>query len=357
MTKAPGRSKEQTIIPSQMRSRKQRRPTLSNVAARAHVSTSTASKAIAGLPRVSKETRQIVLRAARELNYRTPTERRENKPGLSNTIGLITSDLQGRFSTPILIGAERELSAQGTSILLTNAQGNPLVEQHHVHSLLDKQVDGLIIVNPETNPRQPLQSDEMVLPPTVYAYAPSTDPRDCSVTCDNVGAGKLAVDHLLNTGKSKIALITGPRSYVAATDRVKGAEQELQRNGLSFVTKPTYGLWDESWGRGATRLLLERKINFDAVICGNDQIARGCIDALKQNNISIPTRVAVIGHDNWDILVHSSRPSLTSIDNNLEKIGALSARYLTDMIKGHPHHGVTEIPCLLIQRESTTPTF
>lgn len=334
----------------------QHKTTLTDVAARAHVSPSTASKALADLPRVDSHTRQLVLKAARELNYRTPRERRKNEPYHTNTIGLITSDLQGRFSTPILIGAERELSAQGTSILLTNAQGNPLVERHHLHSLLRRDVDGLIILNADANPRAPLAANRDELPPTVYAYAPSTNKDDCSVTCDNKGAGKMAVDHLLSCGKSKIVLITGPRSYTAATDRVEGVQQELQRKNLSLVCEPTYGQWDESWGRGATRLLIEEKVDFDAIICGNDQIARGCIDALKQSRISIPAQVAVIGHDNWDILVHSSRPTLTSIDNNLEQIGSVAAHYLTDALNGHPHHGVTQISCRLIKRESTLPS-
>ena len=85
------------------------------------------------------------------------------------------------------------------------------------------------------------------------------------------------------------------------------------------------------------------------------QLARGCIDVLKQQGLRIPDDVAVIGHDNWSVLTSSSRPALTSIDNETETIGRRAARYLVDAIDGNPHHGVDYVPCHLIQRESTLP--
>lgn len=332
-----------------------RKITLSDVAKKAGTSLATASKALAGQPRVSPTTRQRVIQAATELSYKPNAYAQSLVSGKSNTIGLITADLQGRFSTPLLIGAERELGAQQTSILLSNAQGNQLLEQHYLQTLLSRNVDGLIILNSETNPRPPLPAEIPV--PVVYAYAPSTDKNDCSVTCDNFGAGRIAVEHLLACERKKIVIITGPKTFVAATDRVDGALSALKPAGLQLVEDVQYGQWDESWGRGATRLLLDKNDDFDGVICGNDQIARGCIDALKERNINIPQQVAVVGHDNWSVLVSSSRPTLTSIDNQLENIGARAARCLVDAINGNPHHGIDYLPCRLIQRESTLPIY
>ena len=77
-------------------------------------------------------------------------------------------------------------------------------------------------------------------------------------------------------------------------------------------------------------------MSFDAVICSNDQLARGCIDVLKSHGLCIPQDVAVMGHDNWEVLVTASRPSLTSINNRLECIGELSAQLLVDAIEGIP---------------------
>lgn len=326
---------------------------LEDVAKHAHVSLSTASKALHNKPRVSPETRQRILDVADQLNYSPNKLAQSLAKGTSGTIGLVTSDLQGRFSTPILIGAENELRAQSISVLLANARGDAALERQHVEKLLSLKVDGLLIVQRETNPRPSLGHDYGV--PLVYVYGPSTDPDDCSVTCDNVDAGRAAVNHLISCGKHKIAIIGGDETFTAATDRAKGSLEALSEFGLEPAGPLRYGSWDESWGRAATRLLLDQNVDFDAVICQNDQLARGCIDALKQQGLSIPEDVAVIGHDNWEVLTKGSRPSLTSISNETEAIGGRAARYLMDAINGNMHHGVDYVPCRLIQRESTLP--
>ena len=299
---------------------------LEDVAALAGVSTATASKALHNKPRISEETKQRVLDAAKQLNYSPNKLAQSLARGTTGTIGLVTSDLQGRFSTPILIGAENELRAQSTSVLLANARGDAALERQHVEKLLSLKVDGLLIVQCETNPRPTLGHDWGV--PLVYVYGPSTDPKDCSVTCE---------------------------TYTAATDRTKGALEALSELGIEPAGPIRYGKWDEGWGRAATRLLLDQGVKFDAVVCQNDQLARGCIDVLKQQGLRIPDDVAVIGHDNWSVLTSSSRPALTSIDNETETIGRRAARYLVDAIDGNPHHGVDYVPCHLIQRESTLP--
>lgn len=326
---------------------------LEDVATLANVSLATASKALHGKPRVSEQTRQRVIAAAHQLNYSPNKLAQSLAKGHSGTIGLITSDLQGRFSTPILIGAENELRTQSTSVLLANARGDDALERIHVEKLLSLKVDGLLIVQRETNPRSSLGHDWGV--PLVYVYGPSTDTDDCSVTCNNVEAGRMAVNHLISCGKHKIAIIGGDETYTATADRTKGAMETLAEVSLEPAGPIRYGRWDENWGRAATRLLLDQDVDFDAVVCQSDQLARGCIDALKEANLRIPNDVAVIGHDNWDVLATSSRPPLTSIDNDTEQIGRRAARYLMDAINGNPHHGVDYLPCRLIQRESTLP--
>lgn len=203
---------------------------LEDVAALAGVSTATASKALHNKPRISEETKQRVLDAAKQLNYSPNKLAQSLARGTTGTIGLVTSDLQGRFSTPILIGAENELRAQSTSVLLANARGDAALERQHVEKLLSLKVDGLLIVQCETNPRPTLGHDWGV--PLVYVYGPSTDPKDCSVTCDNVDAGRMAINHLISCGRRHIAIIGGDETYTAATDRTKGALEALAELGI-----------------------------------------------------------------------------------------------------------------------------
>lgn len=212
---------------------------LEDVAALAGVSTATASKALHNKPRISEETKQRVLDAAKQLNYSPNKLAQSLARGTTGTIGLVTSDLQGRFSTPILIGAENELRVQSTSVLLANARGDAALERQHVEKLLSLKVDGLLIVQCETNPRPTLGHDWGV--PLVYVYGPSTDPKDCSVTCDNVDAGRMAINHLISCGRRHIAIIGGDETYTAATDRTKGALEALSELGIEPAGPIRYG--------------------------------------------------------------------------------------------------------------------
>ncbi|NEG54239.1 LacI family DNA-binding transcriptional regulator [Bifidobacterium platyrrhinorum] len=329
-------------------------PRLEDVAKRAGVSLSTASKALHDNPRVSAKTRQLVQRIAHEMSYTPNALAQSLINGMSGTVGLVTSDMSGRFCTQIMMGAENVLGSKSISVLLTNARNDPTLEAMHIRKLLSLRVDGLILMGRETDPRPSLSEDIPV--PVVYAYAPSENPQDASVTCDNVDAGRMAVGHLLSCGRRRIAIIGGDPSFSAATDRTQGSLDALDEAGLEPVGPIRYGTWDGSWGRGATRLLLDDPdLDFDAIICQNDQIARGCIDVLKERGLKVPDDVAVIGHDNWKEIVDVARPTLTDLDNRAVDIGRRAAEMLIDAINGHPHHGVELLKCKLIQRESTVP--
>lgn len=108
-------------------------------------------------------------------------------------------------------------------------------------------------------------------------------------------------------------------------------------------------------GARPARLLLNDGAAFDAVICQNDVLARGCIEELERSGCRVPQDVAVIGHDNSPDYVSYAHPLLTSIDDNNEMLGRQAALCLLDAIAGHPHHGVERVPVKLIQRESTLP--
>jgi len=325
--------------------------TLSDVARLAGVSIATASKALNGRSQVRAETRERVIAAAEQLSFSPNSLARSLLSGRSGTVGLITHDLEGRFSIPTLMGAEDAFGSGKVSVLLCDARGDSIREQHHIQALLGRRVDGLIIVGARPDPRPSLGP----LPvPVVYAYAPSENPDDVSLISDNVGGGRMSIEHLLACGRSRIGIITGEPSYGAAVDRVTGATQALHAAGLEIVGgQALYGAWTEEWGRGAARSLLARHPEVDAILCGSDQIARGVLDVLRELGRDVPGDIAVMGHDNWEILATNARPALTSVDMNLEELGRRAAAKLFDAMEGHPDHGVEVVPCRLVLRAST----
>ena len=329
-----------------------RNPTLKDVAALSGVSIATASKALNNRSQVHPDTRTRVLEAAQRIKFRPNPLAQGLLAGQTGTVGMLTDDLIGRFSIPILTGAEDAFGTGRMSVFLCDARGDTIRLQHHLQALLGRRVDGLIVLGNNTDPRQSLGRDLPV--PVVYVYGPSDDPRDLSLVPDNVGAGVMAAQHLVATGRRHIAHITGERGFVAARERAAGISETLLAAGLDMVAGDAiYGNWSESWGRTATLALIDRYPDLDGIICGNDQIARGALDILREKRVNVPMDVAVMGFDNWEILTTQSRPQLTSVDMNLEELGRQAARRLFAAIDGDQHSGVESLPCRLVVRAST----
>lgn len=326
--------------------------TLGDVAALAGVTVGTASKALNNRGRLRPETRQRVLEAAEQLNFQPNPLARGLLAGRSWTVGLLTTDSIGRFSIPVLLGAEDALGPEQISVLLCDSRGDVIREQHHLRTLLARRIDGIIVTGRRTDPRPPLAGRPSV--PTVYALGPSTDPRDASVVPDEAGGARLAVAHLIDSGRTRIAHITGPAHHAAAAVRAEQARLRLAESGLELCGGRTYhGEWTELWGRHAVGLILRADPDCDAIFCGNDLIARGVVDALREAGVRIPEDVALVGYDNWELIAAASRPPLTTIDLNLAEIGRIAALRLLDAIGGRPTAGVETVPCRLVVRQSS----
>jgi LacI family transcriptional regulator len=327
-----------------------RAATLSDVARMAGVSISTASKALNGRGEVAERTRARVVAAADEVGFTPNSLAQSLTAGRTGTVGLLTSDLEGRFVIPILMGAEDAFGAGQVNVFLCDARGDTIREQYHLKALLNRRVDGIIVVGRQTDPRPSLGQDL----PVVYAYAPSDDPADHSLTPDNRQGGRLAVEHLLTCGRTRIAHISGDPTFAAAQDRALGFRDAMNDAGLSPVGETLFSSWTEAWGRNAAMLLLRQHPEIDGIVCASDQLARGVLDTLRDLGRSVPDDVAVIGYDNWQVLATNARPELTTIDNNLEELGRRAARRIFDAIDGEPLDGTVEsLPVRLVVRGST----
>jgi LacI family transcriptional regulator len=173
--------------------------------------------------------------------------------------------------------------------------------------------------------------------------------------CDNVSAGRLAIEHLISCGRTRIAHITGDPDYGASRERAEGALAALHDAGLPLVGEVRYGAWSEGWGRAAAAMLLDRHPDVDAIFCGSDQVARGVMDTLRERRRDVPADVAVMGFDNWEVLTTNARPPLTSVDMNLQQLGRAAARALFAALDGSPRSGLEALPCRVVIRGSTAP--
>ncbi|WP_218617275.1 LacI family DNA-binding transcriptional regulator [Cryptosporangium aurantiacum] len=314
------------------------------MAALAGVSVGTASKALNDRGSLRAETRRRVQEAAERLGFQANAAARTLNTGRTYTVGMITTDSIGRFSIPLMLGAEDALGAGQMSVLLCDARDDPIREQYYLRALLTRRVDGIIVTGRRAQARAPLAVDLPV--PVVYAFVSSTDPADCSVVPDEAGGAVKAVEHLRATGRRRIAHVTGPDHHTSARVRAEAA-------GPGLVRPPLFGEWSEAWGRQAAGMLLAEKTDFDAVFAGSDQIARGVVDTLRAAGRRVPEDVAVIGFDNWDVMVSASQPPLSSVDMDLDGLGRTAANLLLAAINGEPAPGRHVRPCRLVLREST----
>ncbi len=325
--------------------------TIHDVARAAGVSIGTVSKALNGTGSLSRETRARVMDSVRALNFRPNLLARSLHSGLSGTVGLISNDSFGRFTMPIMEGLERVLSGSGIGVLMANATDDPDREKAHVSQLLAKRIDGLIVTARRAD-RRPLVDLQGIGLPVIYVFSQGEGEDALTLLPDDEGGARLAVEHLVARGRRRIAHVTGPENFEAVRLREQGWREALAQAGLD-PAPVRHGPWSEAWGREATAALLVGADRPDAIFCGNDQIARGAADALREAGFSVPGDVALVGFDNWGVMAEACRPPLTSVDMNLTELGAEAGRQMTEMIKGARQSGTLRLPCTLVVRNSS----
>jgi LacI family transcriptional regulator len=329
------------------------RPTIRDVARLSGVSVGTASKALNNSGSLRQETRDRVIAIAREVGYRPNDLATSLHRGKSLTVGLISNDSFGRFTIPIMTGLEECLADRKIGVFMCNATDDPEREVQHVEQLLSKRVDGIVVTARRAD-RRP----ELKIPidgfPLIYVYSQVDNADAYCLLPDDEGGAKLATDHLIGLGRKRIAHVTGPERFLAVRLRYDGyrsALSEADIDELDGFYLP--GVWSESWGRQAVEQLFDRgSLPPDAIFCGNDQIARGAIDAIRDRGKSVPDDVSVVGFDNWEVITEATRPPLTSVDPNLTDLGREAGLRLLELIRGDQLRGVHRLPSSLVVRGS-----
>ncbi len=334
---------------------KRRPATLIEVAERAGVSLTTASKAINGKNRVSEATRARVMAAARELSFTPSPIARGLTGGRTSTVGLIVADsMTHRFAVPIMLGAEAALGEIDLSMITCDARGDRARSLELARMLAARKVDGMLIIG--DNNAVTSSVTRQVDVPVVYVYGESDQPGDVVHMPDDAAGIGLAVDHLVAIGRRRIVHLTGPGHATAVAHRVAGLSARLGRHQLELAAPVRYGEWSQRWARATATTLLRQVMGIDAVLCGSDQIASGVLVALDELGLRVPGDVAVTGYDNWDVFALETEPQLSTVDMNLEPLGAAAARDLFTIIDGaEPRGGIRRHACELVIRGSTMP--
>ena len=327
------------------------RVTIYDVAKAARVSTATASKALNDSGRMAQETRDRIKRVALELGFRPNSLARSLTRKRSFTVGLLTNDTYGRFTLPVMAGISEGLIDHGVSVFLCAVEDNSDLAKTHVEAMLDKQVDGIIATGKSID--KPLPVDLSGLPvPVVYALTAGPSDGVTLLPDDRQGAAE-AVRHLIAQGRRRIAHITGPSDFKVVHERALACAEMLSAATRAKDMGTLFGSWSERWSHQAIETLWSASEKPDGIFCGNDQIARGVVDALRERGVSVPRDVSIVGFDNWEIVAKETRPPLTTVDMNLKELGRQAGLALVRLVNGEAvEKGVWKLPCSLIVRSS-----
>ncbi|MFI6595109.1 LacI family DNA-binding transcriptional regulator [Nonomuraea sp. NPDC050536] len=308
-----------------------RRVTLDEVAAHAGVGRGTVSRVVNGADKVSPETREAVERAIAELNYVPNHAARSLAASRTDSIALVIAEPEERlFSDPFFAGIIRgitsELTATGRQLLLTMA-GTPEERANLEGYLSGGHVDGVLLLSQHRDDPLPGFLVDIGVP-TVQGGR-SIGPQIVSqvVDVDNHSGAHMAVDHLVERGRRRIATISGPMDMIAGLHRLGGYREALMLAGLpEFIV---HGDFTELSGARGMRELLAHDV--DAVFAASDLMAVGALRVLAEAGRRVPQDVAVVGFDDSS---HAQFTGLSSVHQPIEDMGREMVRLLTSLISG-----------------------
>jgi len=180
----------------------------------------------------------------------------------------------------------------------------------------------------------------------VYAFT-DAPPEAVSLVSDDAQGSREATEWLQGLGRKRLAHVTGPETFASVRERASAFRS------VAGDRPVLHGKWSEAWGHEAVARLWDGPEQPDGIFCGNDQIARGVIDALRERGIAVPETVSVVGFDNWDIVAAATRPPLTTVDMNLKDLGREAGRLILALAEGRAvEPGVRKLPCQLVVRKS-----
>ena len=326
-----------------------------DIAAEAGVSIATVSHALRNPGRVSDATRQKVLVAADKVGYTRNRLAASLRTARSGNIVVIIPDVAGSFNSGIIRAIEKVAHSRGYSVLLGDTQGSEEREREFAAMTRSHQADGIVLLS-HRFPFDQVGSTAALrdLPPIVNGCESTGQQGVPVVGIDDVQAAMDATLHLLGLGHRDIAVITGNMNTTSCRDRHAGFERAMQSAGLKVdprrVVHSDYTL--QGGERGAQELL-QRKVRPTAVFCFSDEIAFGCMYALRQSGFKVPTDVSVIGIDDIPFARYFD-PALTTIAQPTDAIGATCASLLFELIEERaPQRARYILPHELVVRAST----
>lgn len=328
--------------------------TIKDVAKLAGVSTTTVSHVINKTRFVAEDTTKAVWDAVSALRYSPSAVARSLKVNTTKSVGMIITTSEAPYFAEIVLAVEAYCYQQGYSLFLCNTQNEFEKIQNHLDMLVQKRVDGVLVMCSEYNENSLELFNGTNIPMVVMDWGPSDNKNDRIIDHSFEG-GYLAARHLIDNGHKEIAMISGYLIKTTAKARFDGFLKAMKEAAIEV--RPEWVLendFEPEGGYESMNNLLKLEKLPTAVICGCDAMALGVISAITEKGLSVPQDISVIGYDN----IHSSRfyaPPLTTIHQSKTRLGQMALDLLLERIKENdkPHEPtVLEFFPELVERSS-----
>jgi LacI family transcriptional regulator len=322
-----------------------RKATLADVAQRAGVSTSTASRALNGHAGLAPATRAAVVDAATELNFQPSALARSLRTRQTFTVGFVVPDVSSPFYAAALKGAQRTLEQAGYRVMLMDANQDVERELEALETLLSHQVDGLLVA---TAGMDRATFDEAVEgTPAIFFDSVIEGTGDGTVTLDDTRGIELLVEHLVGHGHGRIGFLAGSQRESAGAERLRAFRAAISVDEEYIKVCE----WTIDDGRRAGLELLALAELPTAVIASSAELALGFMSAAASRGVRIPGDVALVAFDDpyfGDLL----EPSLTAVAYQPSDVGEQAAQLLVSSMRSAAEPRDVRVPVTLVRRRS-----
>lgn len=305
--------------------------TMKDIARMAKVSTSTVSHVINNSRYVSEEIREKVLKVVEQLNYQPSVLARSLKIKATKTLGMIVTTTHNPFFSEVINAVERYCNQHQYNLIISNITGNETRLSHNIQTLVQKQIDGLLLMCAEENLAQ-MGALNLKLPMVIMDWWPSQLNADKIFDNAEYG-GYLATKTLLEQGHSQIGIITGKLTQPLAKNRLKGYQQALSEQGLEaraeWIIESSF---DFAGGVVGMERLLSCADRPSAVFACSDTIAMGAYQTLWRYQLKIPQDMSIIGYDNINLAQYLA-PPLTTIHQPKQELAQQAVELLLARIQ------------------------
>lgn len=308
--------------------------TIYDIAEKLNIAAATVSRALNDNPKISDDTKKLVMETAEKMNYRQNRLAIALKSGKTNNVGVIVPRVNTNFFGSVIRGIEDELNASGYQVIICQTHNDEEKEADNVESLLNSQVDAIFM---STSSRNTDTFDKILKKkiPLIFFDRKKTMDNVSSVTIDDFAGGYIATKHLIDQGCKKIAHVsTGDLNIEIFRERFAGYKQALYDNNIPY--NEDYVLTTKSNiedGREAVKKLFNLKNKPDAIFSASDFVALGAIKELQEMKIKVPKDVAIVGFSN-EPFTNFLELSISTVDQFPLEMGRMTARVFlaqTDM--------------------------